>query len=30
VTDAPHRFQQTGERFLGHPLAHLEIVRLPS
>jgi glutamate racemase len=29
VTDAPHRFQQTGERFLGHPLAHLEIVRLP-
>jgi glutamate racemase len=27
VTDAPYRFQQTGESFLGRPLAPLEIVR---
>jgi glutamate racemase len=27
VTDAPHRFRETGESFLGRPLAPLEIVR---
>ena len=26
VTDAPHRFRQTGESFLGRPIAPLEIV----
>jgi glutamate racemase len=28
VTDAPHRFRETGESFLGRPIAPLEIVRL--
>jgi glutamate racemase len=28
VTDAPHRFQQTGESFLGRPLSSLTLVRL--
>jgi len=27
VTDAPYRFQQTGEGFLQRPLVHLEIIR---
>lgn len=28
VTDAPHRFQQTGESFLGRPLSSLTLVHL--
>ena len=27
VTDVPQRFQAVGERFLGHPLAQVEVVR---
>lgn len=27
VTDVPQRFQTVGERFLGHPLANVEIVK---
>ncbi len=27
VTDVPQRFQQIGERFLGHPLTHVHVVK---